>query len=368
MTIDPSIDPGQAKAIQEDYMAIIDSILQRIKDLAGKKDPRISIVFGNEPTSYKRDPQKGVTHNQMTPEKAALLKKTLENPQSLDGSLRIYVDGKLAYHVKDQEVKVDTIGLRTLQKVQQKFSAARLVAPLVTIPDSQKVKDIQPVPKPEPPLSFEGLLLQVTELRQIVDKQQQTITALTAAVEKISSFIVPTRTNDPSLSSWLAITNATIKATGESLVGKLNKMRQGLQSQAVGKVQEVKSNVTNKVQDVRTNVLKSVHQSIAEAQGRVIERATKLMLEHGGDKHPDGSITFESKNYLFTQNNGKISITSRDGRGEVMKDGQFTPASSAVDLQRLDNMAQLAQQDFAPNQNQQAYQTQQTHQASVRRL
>ncbi len=141
MTIDPSIDPGQAKAIQEDYMAILDSILKRIKDLAGKENPRISIVFGNEPTSYKRDPKKGVTQNQMTPEKAALLKKTLEDPQSLDGTLRIYVDGKLAYHVKDKEVKVDTIGLRTLQKVQQKSSQAHLIAPLATIPDSQKVKE-----------------------------------------------------------------------------------------------------------------------------------------------------------------------------------------------------------------------------------
>jgi hypothetical protein len=221
--------------------------------------------------------------------------------------------------------------------------------------------------KPEPPLTLEGLQKQVTELRQTADKQQQSIAALTQAVEKISSSIVATRTSDPSLSNWLNVTKGTIQAAGQSLVGKLNQMRQGLAAQAMDKVQSMKSNVTNKVVDVHTNVVHSVHQSIAEAKGRVIESATLLMLENIGHKHPDGSKTFDSKNYSFSEKNGQISITSKDGRGEVMKEGQFTPSSNAEDLQRLDNMAQSVQQDFAPNQTQQAYQTGQTHQASVRR-
>jgi len=377
------VNDHQARQVQEDYMRVLDSILKRIQSLAGKeKTPNISIVYGNT-AEYKSHPKEGVTKNRMNPDKVAQLQKALEDPKSLQGSLRVYVDGKLAYHNKDGEVKQDTLGLASMAKVAQEpqqqapqTTQARLMAPLATIPPEQRVSSMV---AQKAPLTLESLQQQIDTLKTEMTQLRQSVAEMGQRLEQFSRYEPPTPTADPKLSNWLGSVGAVIRSTSQELSQRLGQMSQSLQSQAVDKAQGLKTQVVNQVQEVRQQTVtqvqqvqqqavhrvqevhqqavsqvqtahrqtvNTINQTVADLKAKAVSAAIGNILQHHGRVGPDGSLTLETASLsLRKDREGGISVQAKDGR-QVMQQGQFSATATASDIEKLDRVEKIANQDL----------------------
>lgn len=388
------VNDHQARQIQEDYMRVLDSILKRIHQRTGKeKSPVISIVYGST-AEYKSHPKEGVTKNRMNPDKVAQLQKALEDPQNLQGSLRVYVDGKLAYHNKDGQVKQDTLGLASMQKVvrepqqpAQQSTQARLMAPLAVIPPEQRVSSMV---EQKAPLTLEVLQEQIDTLKSEMAELRQIVAKMGQRLEQFSRYEPPTPTADPKLSNWLGSVGAAIRSTSQELSQRLGQMAQSLQSQAADKAQGLKTQVATQVQEVRQQTVtqvqqvqqqavhrvqevhqqavtqvqeahrqtvNKVNQAVADLKAKAVSAAIGNILQHHGRVGPDGSLTLETASLsLRKESDGAISVQAKDGR-QVMDNGQFSATATTVDIEKLDRVEKIANQDL--NQSQQGHAQQQ---------
>jgi hypothetical protein len=392
------VNEHQARQIQEDYMRLLDSILKRIHQRSGKeKSPAISIVYGST-AEYKSHPKEGVTKNRMDPDKVAQLQKALEDPKSLQGSLRVYVDGKLAYHNKNGEVKQDTLGLASMAKVSQEpqqapqqqapqTTQARLMAPLAVIPPEQRVSSMV---AQKAPLTLEGLQQQIDTLKSEMTQLRQSVAEMGQRLEQFSRYEPPTPTTDPKLSNWLGSVGAAIRSTSQELSQRLGQMAQSLQSQATDKAQGLKTQVATQVQEVRQQTVtqvqqvqqqavhrvqevhqqavsqvqtahrqtvNTINQTVADLKAKAVSAAIGHILQHHGQKGPDGSLTLETASLsLKKEQDGAISVQAKDGR-QVMNKGQFSATATAADIEKLDRVEKIANADL--NQVQQGHAQQQ---------
>ena len=402
MSINQIVNSAEAKAAQEDYFVItsnglhvgaktarqsLDFILHKISDLIGKQDPRISIVFGNEPASYKQD-KNGKIIDRMTPDKVTLLQNALEDPKSLNQSLQIFVDGKAVYHAdREGNVLRDNIGLRTLA-TQQVTPATDLRAESITLEGLQKQIDelVQVVGKNEKALA------------SLTEVQQKVLVTFTEAIDKINASVssAPARTLDPTLKNWLTFTGETMKAGLDSVhkgifgvintvftkadsrnfkneikasvEKELNKLSQQFRTGVnvyldLGEVantkldslvEQIESTVKSAVQDELNKRLPQIKETvntlgrgIAETKDLAVSYAAELLAKHFGQEG-NGVRKYETVNYTFAKANSEdISIFAKDGRGLIFQNGQFLENATQKDIERLSIMAGSVIQDFS---------------------
>jgi hypothetical protein len=73
-----------------------------------------------------------------------------------------------------------------------------------------------------------------------------------------------------------------------------------------------------------------------EDQGKIIARQAREMLAYLGElNETDGSVNFESANYLFTVKDNLLSVNAKDWRGEVLNDNGFTKIVTNKDIESL---------------------------------
>jgi len=85
--------------------------------------------------------------------------------------------------------------------------------------------------------------------------------------------------------------------------------------------------------------------NIMSAQGKIFSESVKTMLDFQGDKHPDGSRTFDSDNYHFRLDgpSGSVSVTASNG-GTILAQGKVMQSASNQDIKALETINDLAQE------------------------
>ncbi len=130
--------------------------------------------------------------------------------------------------------------------------------------------------------------------------------------------------------------------------------------------QELGSLATEQVNELHTNVdhspallneklkeaeitnkpyLDAATSNIMSAQGKIFSESVKTMLDFQGDKHPDGSRTFDSDNYHFRLDgpSGSVSVTASNG-GTILAQGKVMQSASNQDIEALETINDLAQE------------------------
>jgi len=131
--------------------------------------------------------------------------------------------------------------------------------------------------------------------------------------------------------------------------------RQELDSLATAQVNELHTNIEQSPELINEKLeeagitskpyLDAATSNILSAQGRIFSESVKTMLDFQGDKHPDGSRTFDSDNYHFRLDgpSGSVSVTASNG-GTILAQGKVMEEASEKDIEALQTINDLAQE------------------------
>lgn len=247
----PQASSSNKKEAQETLKKTLDYIKQALPAKGFSKDLPISIYDGKT-LIYKAEAGKEPTKNLMTPEKAALLQKTLENPQGLQGSIRIRVGSEKVFHVLDGQIVTDKLGLVAERPSQQQAPQAAVAQENLTA--EQRIE----------------------MLEKAVQQQQQQIAHLSKQLEKLSRPLPQVAYSK--LNTWFKSTQAQIQKTGQSLVEKLSQS-----------LQQNKETLMNQVREFITNN----QERVAQTQERVLTQmeATRNQVEIKAGEFALGAMT-----------------------------------------------------------------------------
>ncbi|MDZ7966400.1 MAG: hypothetical protein RM368_15710 [Nostoc sp. DedSLP03] len=101
--------------------------------------------------------------------------------------------------------------------------------------------------------------------------------------------------------------------------------------------------------------LEKVTNSLMDIKGKALAKGVDSMLRLFGDRHSDGSRSYESKNYNFYQNGDSITVTAKDGRA-VMVDGDLTANATENDVESLEEVGEVVS-DYLKHTNTQSQST-----------
>lgn len=194
-------------------------------------------------------------------------------------------------------------------------------------------------------------------------------TALTPKMEKLQSQVdelktqvnqlftkLETQINDFKYQTQRNIQNvrSDIEQRIDSVKTDTYEALQDLQHKVSQQVQTVHKEVTKMAQSAHSKAVNSVREgvkavsrTVSETQGKAIEAGVGAMLHIFGDRHPDGSVTFDSQNYHFHQHGNTISIKSKDGR-DVFRDGNLTASATEKDIAALEEIQQDIDEYLSP--------------------
>jgi chromosome segregation ATPase len=247
---------SEGKQVQHDYLEILDDILHKLlekgkfQELDTTKD--LSIYVGSQ-TKYKGHPDGEVSVNLMTPELVDKINTAINDPQNLQGSIRIMIGKDKVYHVKDGEVLSDKLGLtskinqnqaQTVKPAQQSSAIEDLQKQVEAL--QQKVQDQQSLidsftaQKQSSVEVTQKLSTDLISLKQAFDTQQNTIEQLQKKLESISNQNNPNVKN-ANLHNWINSIETKAKNTAKNLyeqvktalTPKVDKVRTQLETQIV---------------------------------------------------------------------------------------------------------------------------------------
>ncbi len=130
---------------------------------------------------------------------------------------------------------------------------------------------------------------------------------------------------------------------------------QELDSLATAQVKELHTNIEQSPELINEKLeeagitnkpyLDAATSNILSAQGQIFSESVKTMLDFQGDKHPDGSRTFDSDNYHFRLDgpSGSVSVTASNG-GTILAQGKVMQLASEKDIEALETINDLAQE------------------------
>ncbi|MEH2219425.1 MAG: hypothetical protein V7K72_20330 [Nostoc sp.] len=101
--------------------------------------------------------------------------------------------------------------------------------------------------------------------------------------------------------------------------------------------------------------LEKVTNSVMDIKAKALAKSVDSMLHLFGDQHSDGSRSYESKNYNFSQNGDSITVTAKDGRA-VMVDGDLTADATQNDVESLEEVGEVVS-DYLKHTNTQSQST-----------
>lgn len=215
-----------------------DELLQRLGQEAqaqGQENPVVSVQAGR-PVIYKGVPGQDPVSENIPIEAIQKVLQAVEEPQSLNGTVKLSVDRKVAFYNQKGEVSQDAYHLASQgQQAQDAQSAPEsvtqppqvqpsLVSPQPQASSQQQPEAAQP-PKLEATAELEGLKTQIAQLESLVAKQQRQIHQLDQRSNLIAS--APILNVNNKLGNWL-----------EDIRGKVGNTLQQTSHQVSSRVQK----------------------------------------------------------------------------------------------------------------------------------
>jgi chromosome segregation ATPase len=112
-------------------------------------------------------------------------------------------------------------------------------------------------------------------------------------------------------------------------------------------VNTVHKQITQAVADIHSATNHTVKQNVEKVtssamdiKGKALAKDVNSMLHLFGNQHPDGSRSYESKNYNFYQKGDSITVTAKDGRA-VMVDSDLTTEATQNDVESLEEVQEV---------------------------
>ena len=283
---DQSADLGKLERDQEE---ILRGILERVRNfsaaaakvlapdsfLTGNKADKLSILV-NSKSLFQSD---GIQKHKIRLSNLAdldKLKNAINNPGHSQDSIRIKLGQETLFHLNQDGVQVDRLGL-SAKPVQTKKESS--------------------------------LEEQVQDLAKIVARQQKKIELLEKKIDFITQNASQLKNNK--LRSWLSSIGNSIKSAW--------------------------ANIKTKVQETISSQLKKGGEQLANFNAKMLEKPVNFMLNKFGNNEGNGTISFHGEKYSFQKNleSGEISIFSRSNHRAVVAKGKLTPQASPEDLKIL---------------------------------
>ncbi len=347
------IDPSDSKEIKQDYLSILESLLERVKESAKSQgyNPSndVSIQVGSK-TVYESLNEEEPKLNKLTPEIVATINKAISEPKNFKGSVRIKIGKQPVYHAKDGKVILDKLGFTLNQKqdlTEQKYtdkSVDHLTQEIEALQQKvQEQKDVIDALKPESQSSenLSRVLDEVVNLREAFVEQKNTLDKLTQGLNNIANRSAPEIKNTK-LQNFVGVLEKKVEKAANNLYAKATTLIapkiEKVQSQIESQINRLTSSVTDQIE----KGIQTINSTVMEAKGKAITSAVGYILKHMGDQNSDGSMSLKTASFHFHQHEGKLSITSHDGR-RVAENNSFTSEVTVSDVEVLDQVPELAQ-------------------------
>ena len=81
--------------------------------------------------------------------------------------------------------------------------------------------------------------------------------------------------------------------------------------------------------------------TLKEAKGKTLAEYANQILKVFGKPQDDGSVQTEGRDYILSQKDNDLSVTAKDGRGEVLNNNGFTDIATDNDVAVLQKMAEV---------------------------
>ena len=203
---------NSAKEPERQRMEALLSALHWQAKAQGKENATITVQAGR-PIIYRGVPGQDPLPRDIPTETILKVLQAVENPQALSGTVKLSVDGDVAFYNQKGNVAQDTYKLAQQHEVAQKL-------------------EINPSSQPEPASEIEQLKGRVDQLEALVAKQQQHIHGLEQRTNVIGS--APILKVGNKLGNWLEdVRNKvgkTLQQTGEHLSKRIEQDKDLLES------------------------------------------------------------------------------------------------------------------------------------------
>lgn len=224
---------------------------------------------------------------------------------------------------------------------------------------------------------IDGVADTVANLYEVAARQQATINELQSTLDKLSAS-QPAKPKNKTLGNFIDGIGDSVKANAkkmalgvasyaekklgqthewaerqvDNLKADLSERADQAKAHVAQRADQVKSQAVGKLSDMKANVIASAQpymdaatNRFMEAQGKIFSESVKVMLNFQGEKHPDGSKTFDSDNYHFRLDGptGSVSVAAREG-GVILAQGKVMEEASQRDIEALEAVNEMAQE------------------------
>lgn len=217
-----------------------EALLQRLSQEAqaqGQENPVIAVQAGR-PFIYKGVPGQDQVSENIPIEAIQKVLRAVEEPESLNGTVKLSVNGEVALYNQKGEVSQDAFGLTSQgQQIQEAQASPEIGAPSLQAAaqgqSSSQQQPVEPQKQPEaaqPPnletaAELEGLKTQISQLESLVAKQQRQIHLLEQRTNLIAS--APILNVNNKLGNWLEDIRGkvgnTLQQTSQQLSSRVQK-------------------------------------------------------------------------------------------------------------------------------------------------
>lgn len=378
------IDPSDAKDIKQDYLAVLEALFNKIKlkakqqGLAPNDKDSMSIFFGSRKV-YEQSTGEKPSINKINSKQVEALNKAISEPETLKGSISIKINQQKVFHAKDGKVIVDKLDLTNLQNQSQKntsdertYSVEALQKQVEVLQNrvEQQQKLVESLKQqPQTQETFIKLATQVEDLFKSLEKQQKLIEKTQLGLQQINERQNATPVNSK-LQNWVGAIETKVKQVSKSafeqvksvvnpeivkLRSQISKQAEELKKQIEQQITNIRDDLSKKLDNVMLaadtkinstlydvnqkieNVRSTLDTNVRATKGKAIEAGVTAMLHLFGDRHKDGFVTFESKNFNFEQSGDKVTVKAKDGR-EVLKNGILTLDALESEVEALEQV------------------------------
>lgn len=298
---------------QEEYQDYIKVNLNSFLNMAREsiKDEQ-EIVFQVDGESlYRTKINQEPSENKLSVQQFYKIRKALQEPELVDGSVSILKDGQRVFYVKDRKIFQNALFLLTKDPAELSAVLAEQLSKAEQL-DAKGKK----------------LAEQVSEVLGIVGRRLD--------LEDYGSIHFKSVNYIFNLDEYGCLTVADKYGRGILL------NTDGLTQIATDTDIEAFELFGQLAQDLNLEVNSP---SLNQAKGKdLADKATSILAILGKKDTQDASLRFESNYYLFTQKGEQLSIVSKETREEVLNQNGFTQAVTEKDMTYLQKIEEVAQQ------------------------
>ncbi len=309
--------------------SVLKTINQGLKSRQFQSNLPLSVKIGSS-VVFQAIPGQKPTINEIAPEEVIVLQKALENPQGVQGAVRLRVGGETVFHVKNGHLKVDKLGFTQQpseakpNRASQPGSKSNSVKSAQSQSERTQFGQTSPA-QPQPTQPQARLEEQIALLQATIERQQEKLDLISQKLEHfINSPTVIVVGNDQ-LKNWFSDLNFKIQKAGFQVLANSNSQLEQNKATLLSKVKQLWAGAKEAVTD-KIHATRNVIQSQASDLALDAVNATAKLASAVGEKLPDGTSVIESRsrNQRLDLSTNGVSLQGRSPIDPVAQWNKFS--------------------------------------------